>query len=176
MTVEFSLWLGSWAWEPWLKAGASSAFSTVCENMTHICHRSRVCMHEHASWWDIYADWREIWKNRLKPRNVVIVNNYFLSTHSVQLLLKSGKTVFQEKWKEEKYIWIILRTIELRVTRVRTLNGFPNVMIIHYATKTMTIFSTLFTQTFPRHQRRYISRIKKAYLQSICILLSKLLL
>lgn len=59
------------------------------------------------------------------------------------------------------------------------LSGFLNVMIIHYATKTMTIFSSLLISDIPEppeESQEYISQIKTTYLLSICIALSKFLL
>lgn len=147
LTMIWKLGLGTT-----VEARDKPVFFTVCKNMTHTCHRGRFCMHRHASCWHIYAYGREIWKSWPKPRNViiVIVNHYFLSTYSVQALLKSEKT----ESKGEKYIWTILRTTEQCASWVRIFNGFLNVMMMHHATKTMTTLSTLLITSIPETSGR----------------------
>lgn len=110
-----------------------------------------------------------------------IINDYFLSTHSVQPLLKSGKTESSKRNKKRGKV-DLNQTENCRtryVTKVRILNGFLNVRITQYATKAMTIFFTLLIANIPElleRSHKYMSQIKKKHLVSVCILLSKCLL
>lgn len=174
----FSPWFGNWAWEAQQKLETSSSFSLYVRTW-HACHRERLHMYGHASWRDICTYGREIWKNWPKPRKIISLWSIIIFKHLfVQALLKSGKTVLRETKSGWKHIWTILRTNE-HVIRVRMLTGFLNVVTIRYAPKTMTIFTILLIANIPEppeESHKCISQIKKTYLVSICIPLSKLLL
>lgn len=166
VTVQFSLWFGSWAWEPQLKPETSSAFFTVYQNMTHICLSQWQILHVWTRELVIHLClWKKNMKNWPKLRDVMIViNNYcFLSTNSVQLLMKCGKRESsKERKRGEKYVWTTLGTTEQHISQ-ESEHSMDSWMSWSYIMPRKPWLSSPLSssQTFLSHQRSHTSIFPK---------------